>query len=367
MNFSQFDHQCMASALQLARQGLNTTHPNPRVGCVITRDDQIVGRGWHKKAGEEHAEIHALREAGQQAGGATAYVTLEPCSHSGLTPPCTAALIEAKISRVVCAIEDPNPEVSGAGIKRLQQAGIEVQSGLMAVQAEALNAGFLTRMRKGRPLVRVKLAQSIDGHIGLANGSSQWISGPQARADVQQWRARSDAILTGIGTVIADDPSLNVRTSGDARQPLRVIVDSHWRTPAQARLFGISGNVLVAGLGDKTIPEPLLATGTVCEVLPECNGRVDLNALLQALGSRGINEVQVEAGATLCGALLELKLIDEVLIYQAPLVLGGGAISPFAAPRLDKMGDRVHLEWVDARRVGKDMRLRLKPVYEDSQ
>ena len=367
MNFNQFDYQCMASALQLARQGLNSTHPNPRVGCVITRDDQVVGSGWHEKAGEAHAEIHALSEAGQNAEGGTAYVTLEPCSHSGRTPPCVEALIEAKISRVVCAIEDPNPEVSGTGIARLRQAGIEVQSGLMAAQAEALNAGFLTRMRKGRPLVRVKLAQSIDGHIALANGSSRWISGPQARKDVQKWRARSDAILTGIGTVVADDPSLNVRIGGDARQPLRVIVDSHWRTSAKARLFGTGGEVLVAGLKDTAIPASLLAKAAECSALPESEGRVDLNALLRGLGSRGLNEVQVEAGATLCGALLQLRLVDEVLIYQAPVVLGGGALSPFAAPRLDNMDDRVHLEWVDARRIGSDMRMRLKPVYEDSQ
>jgi diaminohydroxyphosphoribosylaminopyrimidine deaminase/5-amino-6-(5-phosphoribosylamino)uracil reductase len=354
----------MARALQLARKGLMTTHPNPRVGCVITNNGQVVGSGWHKKAGEAHAEINALRVAGDTTHGGTAYVTLEPCSHSGRTPPCAEALISAKIARVVYAVGDPNPEVNGNGSHRLKQAGIEVQSGLMAAEAEALNPGFLKRMRNGRPWVRVKLAQSLDGHIALANGSSQWISGPQARADVQNWRARSDVILTGIGTVLADDPSLNVRKSKDARQPTRVIVDSQWRMPVKARLLGLPGKVLIAGLNEKPVPDALTETTAECLLLPAVEGRVDMKAMLNELGGRGYNEVQVEAGATLCGSLIQQGLIDELLVYQAPIILGGGAISPFAAPRLDNMDDRVHLEWIDSRRIGKDLRLRLKPVYQ---
>ncbi len=365
MNFNAFDHQCMAEALQLARNGLNSSHPNPRVGCVVAKNDQVVGRGWHLKAGEAHAEVFALREAGENAKGATAYVTLEPCSHSGRTPPCADALIRAKITRVVFAVKDPNPDVNGSGMQRLLQAGIEVDCGLMATQAERLNSGFLMRMRQGRPWVRVKLAQSIDGHIGLSNGSSQWISGPEARADVQNWRARSDAILTGIGTVIADDPSLNVRNHENARQPLRVIADSHWRTPDDARVLALPGEVLVAGLNQNAVPDSLQSSVADCHGFDAHEGHVDLTALLQELGSQEINEVQVEAGPRLCGALLQQGLIDEILIYQAPILLGGGAVSPFAAPRLDKMDDRVHLEWIDTRRIGKDMCFRLKPVYQE--
>ncbi len=363
MSFSTFDHRCMAAALQLARHGVFTTHPNPRVGCVIAKDEKVVGKGWHKKAGDAHAEINALADAGDRASGATAYVTLEPCSHSGKTPPCVNALIEAKITRVVCALEDPNPEVSGAGIDCLQQAGIEVQLGLMAAQAEEQNAGFLMRMRHGRPWVRIKLAQSMDGHIALSDGSSQWISGPEARADVQRWRARSDAILTGVGTVLADDPSLNVRIEEHTRQPLRVIADSHWRTPPDARLLGIAGQVLIAGLNEADIPGALADSNAELIVIPSTDSRVDLGQLLQELGLRGINEVQVEAGAIFCGALMQQGLVDEVLIYQAPVLLGGGAVSPFATPRLDNMDDRVHLKWMDARRIGNDLRLRLRPVY----
>ncbi len=368
ISFSAFDHRCMATALKLASRGLYTTHPNPRVGCVIARNEQIAGRGWHVKAGAAHAEINALADAGENASGATAYVTLEPCSHSGKTPPCVDALIKAKIARVVCALEDPNPEVSGSGINRLQRAGIKVQSGLLSTQAEELNAGFLKRMRQGRPWVRIKLAQSMDGHIALSDGSSAWISGTEARADVQRWRARSDAILTGIGTVLADDPSLNVRTDQqgggeNARQPLRVIADSHWRTPPDARLLGLGGKVLIAGLDQGGIPKALAQSRAECMVLPACAGRVNLELLLQELGQRGINEVQVEAGATFCGALVHQGLADEVLIYQAPVLLGGGCVSPFAMPRLDNMEDRVHLKWVDSRRIGNDLRLRLKPVY----
>jgi diaminohydroxyphosphoribosylaminopyrimidine deaminase/5-amino-6-(5-phosphoribosylamino)uracil reductase len=354
----------MARALQLARKGLMTTHPNPRVGCIITRNGQVVGSGWHKKAGDAHAEINALHVAGDKARGGTAYVTLEPCSHSGRTPPCVEALISAQITRVVYAVEDPNPEVNGNGFHRLKQAGIEVQSGLMAADAEALNPGFLKRMRQGRPWVRVKLAQSLDGHIALANGSSQWISGSEARADVQNWRARSDVILTGIGTVLADDPSLNVRISKDARQPARVIVDSQWRMPVNARLLGLPGKVLIAGLNEKPVPDALHETAAECLLLPACEGRVDLKAMLNELGKRGYNEVHVEAGSTLCGSLIQQGLVDELLVYQAPIIIGGGAISPFAAPRLDNMDDRVHLEWVDSIRIGKDLRLRLKPVYQ---
>ena len=306
-----------------------------------------------------------MDEAGDKATGSTAYVTLEPCSHSGRTSPCVDALIEAKITRVVCALVDPNPEVSGSGISCLEQAGIQVQCGLMEKQAEELNAGFLSRMRRGRPYVRIKLAQSTDGHIALSNGSSQWISGPEARADVQQWRARSDAILTGIGTVLADDPLLNVRLDDYDRQPLRVIVDSHWRTPPDARLLGTQGEVLIAGLKHENSPDELQKAGATCIVLPASGTRVDLLALLHELGSLEINEVQVEAGASLCGALLEQGLVDEVLLYQAPILLGGGALSPFALPRLDNMSDRVHLEWIDSRTIGKDMRLRFRPVISD--
>ena len=365
MNFNAFDYKCMVTALQLAHLGLETTHPNPRVGCVISRDGQIVGQGWHKKAGEAHAEVFALREAGDKAVGGTAYITLEPCSHTGRTPPCVDALIKAKVTRVVFAIGDPNPDVNGSGLERLQQAGIEVQSGLMATAAEELNCGFLQRMRMRRPWVRIKLAQSMDGHIALANGGSQWISGPESRSDVQNWRARSDAIVTGIGTVLADDPSLNVRKSEAARQPSRIIVDSQWRTPVTARLLTLPGKVLIAGSAEKPVPDALRKSAADCVELPSLEGRVDMQALFNVLAVRGYNEVQVEAGATLCGTLLQQRLVDELLIYQAPSILGGAAVSPFALPRLDNMVDRVHLKWVDARRIGNDLRLRLQPVYPD--
>lgn len=363
MNFTPFDVSCMASALRLARRGLNTTHPNPRVGCVIARHGELVASGWHQRAGDAHAEINALCAAGDKAAGATVYVTLEPCCHSGRTAPCVEALIKAKIARLVAAHEDPNPVVAGNGFEHLRQAGIEVQTGLLAAQAKALNAGFLQRMRQQRPWVRIKLAQSMDGHIALANGSSQWISGAPARADVQAWRARSDAILTGIGTVLADDPALNVRLNKDSRQPLRVIVDSHWRLPKSARLLHLGGKVLVAGINGIAAEHQLGSKRTECIELPASDGRVDLQALMRELASRGINEVQVEAGATLCGALLEQSLVDELLIYQAPVLLGGGALSPFATPRLDNMQNRVHLKWLDSRQIGNDLRLRLQPVY----
>jgi diaminohydroxyphosphoribosylaminopyrimidine deaminase/5-amino-6-(5-phosphoribosylamino)uracil reductase len=271
-------------------------------------------------------------------------------------------LIKAGVKRVVCALQDPNPEVAGNGLKQLQAAGIEVESGLMSVKAEELNPGFLKRMAQGLPWVRVKMAQSLDGHIALANGTSQWISGPAAREDVQAWRARSDAILTGVGTILADNPRLNVRIGDNPRQPLRVIADSHWRTPADSRLLHDKGGpVLIAGVDKDKIPEALVNSGAELVVVPVNQGLVDLRALLEILGQRGINEVQVEAGAMLGGSLLAQSLIDELLIYQAPILLGGGAVSPFAAPRLDNMADRVHLKWLDSRRLGDDLRLRLRP------
>ena len=360
---SAFDYRCMARALQLARRGLSSPHPNPRVGCVIARQGAIVGSGWHQRAGAAHAEVNALAEAGAAAAGGTAYVTLEPCSHHGLTPPCTEALIGAGIARVVGALEDPNPEVRGSGFEQLRQAGVTVQVGLMAEQAEGLNSGFLMRMREGRPWVRVKLAQSTDGHTALASGASTWISGEDARADVQRWRAKADAIMTGVGTALADNPSLNVRIDDADRQPLRVIVDSRWRMPPEARLLQLAGDVLIAGDQAAAIPPALAAAGAECLGLPLTGGRVDLDALLQALGRRGINEVQVEAGAILCGSLLEARLVDELLIYQAPLLMGGDASSSFASPRLDTMQDCIHLKCLDARFVGADLRLRFKPVY----
>ena len=360
MSFDAFDQQCMTRALTLARKGLNTTHPNPRVGCIISCNGQVVGSGWHREAGSAHAEINALREAGDRAAGATAYVTLEPCSHTGRTPPCVDALLKAGISRVVFAIEDPNPCVNGR--QRLREAGVVVQSGLMAAQAEQLNCGFLKRMRHGRPWIRVKFAQSMDGHIALGNGSSQWISGSAARLDVQKWRARSDAILTGIGTVLTDDPSLTVRDCEIPRQPARIIVDSHWRTPADAKLLNLPGRVIIAGLNENPVPEALEKTTAECMTLPSRDKRVDMEALLIELGARGFNEVQIEAGAILCGTLIQQNLVDELLIYQAPIILGGDAVSPFAIPRLDNMEDRVHLEWIESRRIGKDMRLRFRPV-----
>jgi len=366
MNYNAFDHSCMTLALRLAAQGINTTHPNPRVGCVIAKDNQIIAQGWHQVAGGPHAEIQALADAGDLAKGATAYVTLEPCSHHGLTPPCSQALIKAGIKRVVCAMLDPNPDVAGKGIEQLQSSGIEVENGLMNAVAEELNPGFLKRMRKGMPWVRVKMAQSLDGHIALANGTSQWISGPPAREDVQIWRARSDAILTGVGTILADNPRLDVRMGAQdgerRRQPLRVIADSHWRTPADARLLNDGGGpVLIAGVDQNEIPDALVNSGAELCHVPSSEGRVDLKALLELLARRGINEVQVEAGAMIGGSLLSQNLIDELLIYQAPILLGGGAVSPFAEPRLDNMAHRVHLKWLDSRRVGNDLRLRLRP------
>lgn len=349
----------MALALRLARRGLYTTDPNPRVGCVIADGDRVVGSGWHESAGGAHAEIAALNDAAEPVRGLTAYVTLEPCAFHGRTPPCVDALIEAGIGRVVVPLEDPHERVSGRGLQRLREAGVEVDSGLLAEQAEDLNPGFLKRMRTGRPWLRVKSAVSLDGRTGLAGGESQWITGEAARRDVQRWRARSSAILTGSGTVLADDPRLNARVAGAVRQPLRVVADSRWRTPVNSRLLAEGSDVLLVGVGE---PPAALADGVAeCLTVPAEEGGIDLGALLDELGRRGVNEVQVEAGSRLCGALLTQGLVDEVLLYVAPLMLGDGGPGPFAFGPLETMAQRAHFKLLESIRVGEDTRLRLRP------
>jgi diaminohydroxyphosphoribosylaminopyrimidine deaminase/5-amino-6-(5-phosphoribosylamino)uracil reductase len=361
MNFSAFDHECMALALRLAARGLFTTRPNPRVGCVIAGESRVIATGWHEFAGGPHAEAVALERAGAAARGASVYVTLEPCSHHGRTPPCADALVRAGVGRVVIAAADPNRAVNGAGRKRLEAAGIMVESGLLAQAAEELNAGFLMRMRAGRPWVRVKLAISLDGRTGLRRGASRWISSEASRRDVQDWRARSCALLTGVGTVRADDPALTARIGEPPLRPLRVVLDTRWQTPPGSRLLDQPASALIAGSREVPVPDALAATGVRCLPLPELAGRVDPLALLQALAAEEINEVQVEAGATLSGALLRAGLVDEILLYQAPILLGEGGPGPFTLGELESMDERTHLEVLETCHIGADLRYRLRP------
>lgn len=362
--WSAADQAHMARAMQLAARGLYGTPPNPRVGCVIAHGDTVVGEGWHRQAGGPHAEVWALQAAGPKARGATAYVTLEPCSHQGRTPPCSRALIEAGIRRVVYAAQDPNPQVNGTGGEALRAAGLEVSDGLLAGVSEQLNAGFFMRMRRGRPLVRCKLAVSLDGRTALADGRSQWITAEPARLDVQRLRARSCAVLTGIGTVLADDPQLNVRAPGDvsSRQPLRVVLDSGFRTPPDARLLSVPGEVLVVGAGSGAGKSALEARGARVEALAGDDGHVDLAAVMQRLGALQINEVLVEAGPVLNGALLAAGLVDELIVYQAPHVLGSSARGMLELPPLQDMGERRRFELLDVRHVGPDLRLTYRPA-----
>ncbi|MGH8279377.1 MAG: bifunctional diaminohydroxyphosphoribosylaminopyrimidine deaminase/5-amino-6-(5-phosphoribosylamino)uracil reductase RibD [Gammaproteobacteria bacterium] len=348
----------MAEALRLAERGLYTTDPNPRVGAVIVKGGAVVGRGFHQRAGESHAEVLALRDAGDRARGATAYVTLEPCAHFGRTPPCADALVEAGVMRVIAAMRDPNPLVAGKGFVKLNARGVTTASGLMAEEAAALNPGFVSRMQRGRPWVRSKLAASLDGRTALASGESQWISSEAARADGQHWRARSSVVLTGSGTLLADDPALNVRLPGDWRQPRRVVVDSALRTPSTARLLQVPGMTLIATLSaDPARQVPLLAGGAQLLVLPARTGHVDLAALMGELAKSGANEVLVEAGAGLNGALMQAGLIDEFIIYMAPCILGENAHGMFRIPALAGMQPRPELRITDMRRVGADLRL----------
>ena len=371
LNFTANDHQMMARALQLAELGLNSTMPNPRVGCVIVKDDIIVGEGAHLKAGHAHAEIFALEQAAGHTNGATAYVTLEPCNHTGRTPPCTHALIDAGIEKVIIAMQDPNPQVAGSGIAYLQAQGISVQTGLMQAQAEALNPGFITRMLTNKPFVRCKIAASLDGKTALSNGESQWITSEPARLNVQHWRARSCAILTGICTVLADNPSMTVRDIPIDRQPLRVIVDSRLRISPDANILKNNQALIAFACNNeqgeakqKTLQ--LLATGAQLIKLPNIAGSVCLKSLLSHLASLQVNEVLVEAGETLNGALLSQQLIDELLIYYAPKLMGGTAKSLFALPELTNMNQAITLDIQDILQIGGDLRLRAKPIYVDA-
>jgi diaminohydroxyphosphoribosylaminopyrimidine deaminase/5-amino-6-(5-phosphoribosylamino)uracil reductase len=394
----------MARALRLAERGLFTTQPNPRVGCVIAHGETVIGEGWHQRAGEPHAEVFALRAAGQNARGATAYVTLEPCSHTGRTPPCADALIAAGVARVVTAGEDPNPNVAGAGLRALRRAGIAVEAGLLRDAARELNRGFFSRIERGRPWVRVKLAMSLDGRTALSNGESKWISSDAARTDVQQWRARSSAIMTGIGTVLTDNPRLTVRLDqhhphptlpgsaipaspsntalrillrafsgvramararaaspleGEAVKPVRVVLDRELRTPRGALVLdGSVPTLIVHGDGSRVQDDRF--AGIELSSMPLRDKRLDLAAVLSFLAGRGVNELQVEAGPTLCGALFAADLVDELLLYIAPVVLGDQALPLLRLPGIDTIAAGRRLRVIDQRAVGTDQRLLLR-------
>ena len=354
------DEFFMARAVRLARRGLYSTDPNPRVGCVLVKAGEIVGEGWTEPAGGPHAERMALDRAGGNAAGATAFVTLEPCNHTGRTGPCAQALTAARVARVVCAGSDPNPLVGGAGIRCLREAGVEVATGVLEASAAGLNPGYLARMTRGRPLVRSKLAASLDGRTALANGASQWITSAAARRDVHRWRARSSAILTGIGTVLADDPGLDARPPDTERaivQPARVVLDSRLRTPPQAKLLDSPGDVIVfASRGARRAAQALRQSGARVESVPG-DARCDLASVMTRLGELEFNEVWVEAGAILNGALLDAGLIDELVIYLAPAVLGADARGMFAMEPLASLERRVVLKYEDIRRVGRDLRI----------
>jgi diaminohydroxyphosphoribosylaminopyrimidine deaminase / 5-amino-6-(5-phosphoribosylamino)uracil reductase len=367
--FNAGDHAHMARALQLAGRARYDADPNPAVGCVIVAAERVVGEGWTARAGGPHAERGALAAAGESARGATAYVTLEPCCHVGRTGPCTQALIEAGVARVVYALDDPNPRVAGRGAAELRAAGIDVESGLLAAAAAAGIRGFISRMTRGRPWVRAKIAASLDGRTALANGSSQWITGTAARADVHRWRARSSAVLTGVATILADDPSLDARPTDiewPVLQPMRVILDSRGRLPATARTLRLAGGCGVFTCGGP--PRGLDAHDAWLEQVPAtAAGHCDLDAVMRRLAAREINDVWVEAGATLNGALLAAGLIDELIVYLAPTVLGHAARSMFAIGQLERMSERIDFEVVDLRRLGRDLRLTLRPTRGDAR
>jgi diaminohydroxyphosphoribosylaminopyrimidine deaminase/5-amino-6-(5-phosphoribosylamino)uracil reductase len=354
---SPADAHFMSAALRLAGRGLFTTTPNPRVGCVIVRDGAIVGEGFHERAGEPHAEARALRAAGERAAGATVYLSLEPCSHYGRTPPCVDALIAARVRRVVAAMQDPNPRIAGAGFARLRAAGVEVESGLLEDEARELNIGFVARMTRGRPWVRLKVAASLDGKTALGNGRSQWITGEAARADGHHWRARACAVLTGIGTVKDDDPQLTVRAVETSRQPLKVLVDSRLEATLDARVFA-GGNALVAAaIGNRDRIERLRERGVEVVLLPNASGKVELTELMHELARRELNEIHVEAGFKLNGSLVAAGVVDELVVYLAPSVIGESGRGMFDLPEIADLAGRRRLALRDVQRIGEDLRL----------
>jgi diaminohydroxyphosphoribosylaminopyrimidine deaminase/5-amino-6-(5-phosphoribosylamino)uracil reductase len=355
--FSPADEHYMARCLRLAARGLFTTTPNPRVGCVIVRDGAIVGEGFHERAGEPHAETHALRAAGSRAAGATVYLTLEPCSHHGRTPPCADALVAAGVSRVVAAMGDPNPRVAGEGFARLRAAGVRVATGLLEEDARELNIGFVARMTRGRPWVRLKVAASLDGKTALGNGTSQWITGEAARADGHRWRARACAVLTGIGTVKADDPQLTVRAVDTPRQPLRVLVDSRLEVAPGARIFGNGGALVFAAVEDRAKIAALRDRGVEVAVLPNAAGKTALGEVMRELGRRELNEVHVEAGFKLNGSLVAAGVVDELVVYLAPSLIGESGQGMFNLPAIDDLAQRSRLAWRDIQRLGDDLRV----------
>ena len=361
-SFSATDHAMMARALQLAERGAYTTRPNPMVGCVIARKDKIVGEGYHVRAGEPHAEVHALAQAGEKARGATAYVTLEPCAHMGRTPPCADALVAAGITRVVAACRDPYASVDGEGFRKLMASGVLTETGLMQDAGRELNRGFFSRIERGRPWVRVKLAMSLDGRTGLASGESKWITSRAARADVQSWRARSSAILTGSGTVLADDPQLTARLADESpvKPPLRVVLDTRGRLTSSRRVFDDAAPTLAVHALD-IIPD--YADAIAAFAVPRDDDGLDLHATLSQLAQREINEVQVEAGATLSGALFRDGLVDELLLYIAPVLLGDKGRPLLAGLGINLMSDRHNLRLIDTRQLGPDLRLLLRPEH----
>jgi diaminohydroxyphosphoribosylaminopyrimidine deaminase/5-amino-6-(5-phosphoribosylamino)uracil reductase len=373
MNKGVMSHgvEYMQRAIRLAKKGLYTTDPNPCVGCVIVKNGEIVGEGWHQQAGQAHAEINALKQAGEKARGSTVFVTLEPCNHTGKTPPCVDALIDAGVKKVIAAMSDPNPLVAGKGLKRLQAAHIETDCGLLETQARQLNPGFIKRMSAGRPFVRVKMAMSLDGRTAMASGESQWISSEASRYDVQRLRAESSAILTGIETVLADDPSMNVRLTAaelsidKVRQPTRIVLDSQFRMPAQAKIFPH---------GKASAEENCIVYTTVkvdnsasyrctIEEIDTVDGQIDLQVLMKKLAEKEINLLHVEAGSVLSGALLKNELVDEIIVYMAPHIMGDSAKGLFHLPELQQMKDRISLNIKDVRSFGSDIRITARAEY----
>ena len=365
----------MSRAIRLAGQGHYSTHPNPRVGCVLVNQGEVVGEGYHRRAGDPHAERNALTMAGAAARGATAYVTLEPCCHHGRTPPCSQGLIEAGVRRVVAAMQDPNPLVAGQGLQQLTAAGISVESGLLQSQAEALNPGFIKRMRDGRPYVRCKMAMSLDGRTAMASGESQWISSDASRRDVHRLRAQSAAILTGVGTLLADNPSMDVRLNRQdlgldedlpVPQPLRVVLDPDLAMPISARMLTLPGATLIicrAGGSEKA--SALEAAGAMLASVAADGERLDLHQVMDLLAARQINEVLLECGATLAGAMLQTGLIDELIVYQAPHIMGNNARGLFLLPGLERMHERIALQITDLRQIGPDIRITARPLESD--